>query len=68
MSSHYQRWVTETVAWCAHCGRETLHAVSGGHQAHCLEHGPKLNARGETKAQQERREKAERDRQNPTLF
>ena len=33
-----------------------------------MEHGPKVNERGETKEQQKRREHRERDEQNPKLF
>ena len=68
MPEHYQRWVTETFSYCNSCRRITKHAVSGGRLAHCLEHGPKVNARGESKAQTKRREATEKAKQNPTLF
>ena len=68
MPQHYQKWVTETLAWCTSCGHETRHNVSGGRLGHCLEHGPKANERGENKTQQQCREKRERESKNPRLF
>ena len=64
MSEHYTKATTEAVTWCEKCWRETRHAVSGGRLAHCLEH----YAPAETKAQQKRREKREREAANPLLF
>ena len=68
MPEHYQKWVFETLAYCNTCRRITKHAVSGGRLAHCLEHGPKVNARGESKVQTRRREAKEKAKQNLTLF
>lgn len=68
MPEHYQRWVTETLFYCNSCRRITRHAVSGGHLRHCLEHSAKVNAKGETKKQEAKRLKLEKEKQNPTLF
>jgi hypothetical protein len=68
MPEHYQRWVTETLSHCNTCRRITKHAVSGGRLGHCLEHTPKVNARGESKTQEKRRQAKEKAEQNPTSF
>jgi hypothetical protein len=65
MSQHYQKWVTETLAWCAQCGRETRHHVSGGRLGHCLDHERRESL---TKKQQRAAEQREREKQNPKLF
>lgn len=68
MPCHYQLWVVETIHWCARCGRETRHKVSSGHLAHCLEHEHKVNDKGESKAQEVKRLKREKEENNPKLF
>lgn len=69
---HYPRGTLECTGWCGVCGRMTQHRVDfpvggakgGGRRGPCLEH----EARGLTKKQEKRREKAEHERQQPSLF
>jgi hypothetical protein len=64
MTEHYTKTTEETTKFCNRCGRLTQHAVSGGRVGRCKEHeAPAL-----TKAQSQRREKAEKTRMNPGLF
>jgi len=68
--------VGETIqSWCNVCHRQTedrVYAVSttnsAGKPGPCLEHGPKVNAQGETKRQELARKKREQDTANPPLF
>jgi hypothetical protein len=55
-------------AWCNTCGRSTLHRVFDRRLAHCLEHGPKVDANGLSKSQAKRREQAAKEEKNPRLF
>lgn len=64
MTEHYTRNTESVTRWCGRCCRATQHAVSAGRVGRCIEH----QAQQETKAQTKRRDKAERARQNPTLF
>lgn len=68
MPHHYTKDIEETFYWCKTCGRTTVHRVNNCRLQHCLEHGPKVNERGENKKQQQQREQRERDQQNPKLF
>lgn len=68
MSHHYTKATTEAMEWCSVCDRTTLHKVFDGRLAHCLEHGPKVDANGLTKAQAKRRERIATERRNPRLF
>jgi hypothetical protein len=75
MSQHYpESLIGETdETWCATCGRMTKHLIvrhseHAGRLGHCLEHGPKVNERGESKSQEKRREQREQEEKNPKLF
>jgi hypothetical protein len=67
MPHHYPKNTTEAPAWCNTCWRQTQHAVFDGRLAHCLEHGPKVDAEGLSKTQAEARKKREEEKQNPEL-
>jgi hypothetical protein len=68
MSHHFTRDTTEAFSWCVTCNRLTQHRVFDRRLAHCLEHGPKVNAEGLNKKQEKRRADAEKEAQNPRLF
>jgi hypothetical protein len=70
MPEHYTRNTLEVTAWCARCQRDTQHRVDGGRRGPCLECLARLDAAGAqlSKAQLARRKKAEKARQNPSLF
>jgi hypothetical protein len=77
VSEHYPRnMIGETVpAFCQVCQRVTDHRVDpvtieqkAGKLGPCLEHGPKVNERGENKKQARVREDRERAARNPRLF
>ena len=64
MAEHYTSNTESVTRWCNHCGRPTQHTVSGGRVGRCLEHdAPTLS-----KAQRNRREKADAEKKNPRLF
>jgi hypothetical protein len=64
VSEHYTKNTESVTRWCNRCARDTQHSVSAGRIGRCMEHA----APAETKAQQRRREKAEKARRNLTLF
>jgi hypothetical protein len=74
MGEHYRRGQTEAESWCARCRRFTLHRVDhpvppakgGGRLGPCLD--AKHPALGLSKDQQKRRDRQERERQQPKLF
>ncbi|HXN50382.1 MAG TPA: hypothetical protein VN943_00495 [Candidatus Acidoferrum sp.] len=83
MSEHYTAGTIEVTHWCNVCRRPTQHRVDprdvtatvhGGHVrvagilGPCLEHGPKVNAQGESKRQETARKKRDREAANPPLF
>jgi hypothetical protein len=65
MPEHYTRNTEHGVLkWCGKCERLTGHLVFDGRIGRCMEH----EAQHETKKQKATREKAEIERQNPTLW
>ncbi len=83
MSEHYTANTLEVTHWCNVCQRSTRHRVDArdiaittspkqlriaGRRGPCLEHGPKVNARGENKRQEKARHKREERTANPELF
>lgn len=70
MGEHFTRNTLECTAWCNTCQGFTQHRVDGGRRGPCLDarHVPKVNARGETKKQERRREEREHQARNPGLF
>ena len=77
MSEHLSRAAAgeEVVAWCRTCARQTRHRADrhaiGSNACRpgpCLEHGPKVDANGLSKAQAKRREQQQRQAQQPDLF
>lgn len=74
MGEHYPAGQKEAEAWCARCRRFTLHRVDhpvppakgGGRLGPCIDKDhPPL---GLSRAQLKRKEKSEKDAQNPRLF
>lgn len=75
MAEHYPAGQTECEAWCAKCGRFTMHRVDhplagqkgGGRKGPCIDPAhppaPELSAK-----QRKRREKEEKDKRAPKLF
>jgi hypothetical protein len=54
VSQHFTKNTIAASAWCNHCGRTTLHVVSGNRIGRCAEHdAPQLS-----KAQLQRRRRA----------
>ena len=74
MGEHYTRNTLEATAHCRHCKKPTQHRVDhspgkGGRLGPCLECLAKPDAGdGLSAAQRARRSKAEKQRQNPSLF
>lgn len=68
MPHHFTKDTTEAPYWCKKCGRSTQHRVFGGRLAHCLEHGPDVDAEGRSKKQAAAQKKREKEKQNPRLF
>jgi hypothetical protein len=66
MPEHYTKNTLECTAYCAKCGRDTQHRVDGGRRGPCID--PRHPVQAMTKAQAARKEKQERERQNPGLF
>lgn len=63
------------LGWCDVCRAETKHRVDrvaigarAGKIGPCLEHGPKVNQRGETKKQERNRELRESVDRQPSLY
>lgn len=68
MPHHYPKATTEAPYWCNTCHRTTQHRVFDGRLAHCLEHGPKVDAEGLSKKQAAARDRRAREKENPKLF
>jgi hypothetical protein len=74
MAEHYPKGQTECEAYCAKCGRFTMHRVDhppagqkgGGRQGPCID--PAHPAPQMTQKEKKRAEQAEKDRRNPKLF
>lgn len=66
MPEHFTKNTEECTAWCPKCQRETQHRVDDGRRGPCIDPGHPVQVF--TKAQQRRREAAEKKRQNPELF
>ena len=68
MAEHYTLSTLEDTAWCSTCKRSTQHHVSARRLAHCLEHGPRVDANGHNKKTAAKLAARETARQTPTLF
>lgn len=74
MAEHYPAGQVECEAWCAKCGRRTMHRVDhppagqkgGGRQGPCID--PAHPVQELSQKQQKRIAAAEKKRQNPDLF
>ncbi len=64
MSEHYTKTTEGAPHWCNKCRRITVHAVSDGRLGRCTEH----ESQAFTKAQLKRKEQAEHNAKNPSLF
>jgi len=74
MGEHYPAGQTECEAWCGKCGRFTMHRVDhppagqkgGGRKGPCID--PAHPVQELSQKQKKRKEQAEKDKRNPTLF
>jgi hypothetical protein len=64
MAEHYTQGTEGAPRWCWKCKRRTIHKVSGGRIGRCTEH----ESQPFTKAQLKRKEQAEREAREPSLF
>lgn len=66
MAEHYTKNTLECTAWCKRCQRMTQHRVEGGRRGPCID--PRHSVQELTQAQLARKQKAEREAQQPSLF